>query len=260
MLLFSLDFDEEYLNELPYSLKSILIQQSNILKKKISSLLISKENDFQVRYNDVFNELKNCMISIGWCIGNEPDPNRILLILEKMFQKSEDQIGDTIKNWKKIEKDIINVASKTLSTYFQKFTNYNIILTQSFNSTFDDYVHISLCILSLVNAKRYDVINSKNMERLFDICKRRTTEMDNNLKVIAVANEIGKIIKESDTFLDKNKLYENLQQYPRSIFLKSLEELEENNNIMYDKDGSIIWVAVDNNKIAETLRQSTKLL
>jgi hypothetical protein len=262
MLLLSLDFNEDYFNELSYNSQNILIQQSNILKKKMSSLLISEENDFEVKYADVFNEFKNCMILIGLSIENEPDPNHIFSIFEKMFQKSQDQIEDTIKNWEKIEKDIINAASKTLSVWIQKITDRNIILTQSFNSIFDDYIHISLCILSLVNAKRYDDIYSKNIERLFDICKRHTNEMDNILKVMTVVNEIGKIIKESDTYLDKNKLYENenLRQYPQSIYLKSLEELEENNYIMYDKDGSIIWVAVDNKKIAETLRQSTKLL
>ena len=255
MLLPILSFDEDYLNELPYNLQNILIQQGNILEKKISLLLISEENDFKVKHNDVFNELKNFIISIGWSIMNETDPNHIILIFEKMFQKSQDQIEDTIKNWEEIEKDIINVANKTLSIWIQKIKDLDITSIRLFNLTFDAYTHISICILSLVNDKRYNIY-SKNKERLLDICKIHTNELNNILEVITFANEIGKIIKESDTYLDKNKLYRYLQQYPQNIYLKSLEELEENNNIMYDKDGSIIWVAADNDKITETLRQS----
>jgi hypothetical protein len=254
-----LTFDEDYLNELPYNLQNILIQQGNILEKKISLLLMPEENDFKDKYDDVFNEFKNFVISIGWSIINETDPNHIILIFEKMFQKSQDQIEDTIKNWEEVEKDIINFANKTLSIWIQKINDPDIISIRSFNLTFDAYTHISICILSLVNDKRYNIY-SKNRKRLLEICKIHTNELNDILEVITLANEIGKIIKESDTYLDKNKLYGYLQQYPQNIYLKSLEELEKDNNIMYDTDGSIIWVATDNDKIKETLRQSTKLL
>jgi hypothetical protein len=127
------------------------------------------------------------------------------------------------------------------------------------NFTFDAYTHISICILSLINDKRYNVY-SKNRERLLKICKIHTNELNNVLEVITLANKIGKIIKKYDIYLDKIKLYGYLQQYSQNVYLKSLEDLEKDNNIIYDADGSIIWVAADNDKIKETLRQSTKLL
>ena len=59
----------------------------------------------------------------------------------------------------------------------------------------------------------------------------------------------------------KNKLWRALPrqvQYP--TFKTVLNYLEESNKIMYDKDGTIIWIFVDNPKLKRLVKTSKPLL
>ena len=59
----------------------------------------------------------------------------------------------------------------------------------------------------------------------------------------------------------KNKLWRALPrqvQYP--TFKAVLDYLEESNKIMYDKDGSILWIFVDNPKLKRLVKTSKSLL
>ena len=59
----------------------------------------------------------------------------------------------------------------------------------------------------------------------------------------------------------KNKLWRALPrqvQYP--TFKAVLNYLEESNKIMYDKDGTIIWIFVDNPKLKRLVKTSKPLL
>lgn len=59
----------------------------------------------------------------------------------------------------------------------------------------------------------------------------------------------------------KNKLWRALPrqvQYP--TFKVVLNYLEESNKIMYDKDGSILWIFVDNPKLKKLVKTSKSLL
>ena len=59
----------------------------------------------------------------------------------------------------------------------------------------------------------------------------------------------------------KNKLWRALPrqvQYP--TFKTVLNYLEESNKIIYDKDGTIIWIIVDNPKLKTLVKTSKSLL
>ncbi|MDP2667906.1 MAG: hypothetical protein Q8O65_04250 [Nitrosopumilaceae archaeon] len=59
----------------------------------------------------------------------------------------------------------------------------------------------------------------------------------------------------------KNKLWRALPrqvQYP--TFKAVLNYLEESNKIIYDKDGTIIWIFVDNPKLKRLVKTSKPLL
>ncbi len=58
----------------------------------------------------------------------------------------------------------------------------------------------------------------------------------------------------------KNQLWRSLPkqvQYP--TFKKVLEYLEKSNKIMYDKNGAILWIFTDNEKLEQLHKESTKL-
>ncbi|MGH7908415.1 MAG: hypothetical protein ACRD3Z_02590 [Nitrososphaerales archaeon] len=61
-------------------------------------------------------------------------------------------------------------------------------------------------------------------------------------------------IKEAKTYPSKNQLWRSLEkqvQYP--TFKTVLDYLEASNKIMYDKDGSIIWIFADTPKLKKLL-------
>lgn len=67
-------------------------------------------------------------------------------------------------------------------------------------------------------------------------------------------------IKKSKKYQTRNQLWRSLPkqvQYP--TFKAVLNYLEESNKIMFDKDGSIIWIFADNPKRKKLLREGIKL-
>lgn len=67
-------------------------------------------------------------------------------------------------------------------------------------------------------------------------------------------------LKKQKKYMTKNQLWRALPkqvQYP--TFKKILDYLEESNKIIYDKDGTIVWVFADNARIKRLLRQSSAL-
>lgn len=72
-----------------------------------------------------------------------------------------------------------------------------------------------------------------------------------------VEQTLSKILQYSS----KNSLWRALPrqvQYP--TFKAVLDYLEESNKIMYDKDGSIVWIFADNPKLKKLLKTSKSLL
>jgi len=67
-------------------------------------------------------------------------------------------------------------------------------------------------------------------------------------------------LKKQKRYLSKNQLWRKLPkqvQYP--TFKKILEYLEESNKIIYDQDGTIVWVFADNARLKKLVKQSVKL-
>jgi len=67
-------------------------------------------------------------------------------------------------------------------------------------------------------------------------------------------------LKKQKKYQTKNQLWRSLPkqvQYP--TFRKILDYLEESNKIIYDKDGSIVWIFADNAKLRRLLRESVIL-
>ncbi len=70
---------------------------------------------------------------------------------------------------------------------------------------------------------------------------------------------IENAIKKAKTYPSINQLSRSLErqvQYP--TLKETLKYLEESNKIMYDKDGSIIWVFADNPKLKKLLAETTR--
>lgn len=71
---------------------------------------------------------------------------------------------------------------------------------------------------------------------------------------------VEKAIKESDELVGRTKLWKSLSKevmYP--TFKEILDYLEASNKIIYDKNGKITWIAVDNPKLEEFFKNTTKL-
>ena len=70
---------------------------------------------------------------------------------------------------------------------------------------------------------------------------------------------IENAIKKAKTYPSINKLSRSLErqvQYP--TLKETLKYFEESNKIMYDKDGSIIWIFADNPKLKKLLAETTR--
>lgn len=71
---------------------------------------------------------------------------------------------------------------------------------------------------------------------------------------------VEQALSKMSEYSSKNKLWRALPrqvQYP--TFKAVLDYLEKSNKIMYDKDGTIIWIFVDNPKLKK-LRETSKSL
>lgn len=68
------------------------------------------------------------------------------------------------------------------------------------------------------------------------------------------------MISEQKEFSSKNKLWRSLpKQVQYKTFTTILDYLEKSNKIMYDKEGTILWIFVDNPKLKKLHRESTVL-
>jgi len=66
-------------------------------------------------------------------------------------------------------------------------------------------------------------------------------------------------LKRTKRYPSKNQLWRSLpkqMQYP--TFKATLDYLEESKKIIYDRDGSIIWIFADNPKLKKLLRETTR--
>ena len=67
-------------------------------------------------------------------------------------------------------------------------------------------------------------------------------------------------ISDAKEFDSKNKLWRTLpKQVQYKTFITILDYLERSNKIMYDKEGTILWIFADNPKLKKLHRESTVL-
>lgn len=88
--------------------------------------------------------------------------------------------------------------------------------------------------------------------------KIRTSTSNPTLDTIRMVEQT---LSKMSEYASKNRLWRALPrqvQYP--TFKAILDYLEESNKIMYDKDGTIIWIFADNSKLKKLLRTSKSLL
>jgi hypothetical protein len=86
--------------------------------------------------------------------------------------------------------------------------------------------------------------------------KPRTPRKDTNDPINIVENKI----KKTQRYTSERKLYESLQSQLSYTRLKRiLRYLEMSNKIMFDKDGSIVWIYTDSPKAKKSLQQSVPL-
>lgn len=71
---------------------------------------------------------------------------------------------------------------------------------------------------------------------------------------------VEKTLKKEKVFSSKNKLWRKLpRQVQYQTFSKILDYLEDSHKITYDKDGAIVWIFVDNQKLKRLLKSSKRL-
>jgi len=71
---------------------------------------------------------------------------------------------------------------------------------------------------------------------------------------------IENTIKKAGTYPSINQLSRRLEKQVQYATIKeALRYLEKSNKIMFDKDGSIIWIFADNPKLNKLINKSTKL-
>jgi len=84
--------------------------------------------------------------------------------------------------------------------------------------------------------------------------KTKTSTANPTLDTIKMVEQT---LSKMSEYTSKNRLWRALPrqvQYP--TFKAILDYLEESNKIMYDKDGTIIWIFADNPKLKKLLRTS----
>jgi hypothetical protein len=72
---------------------------------------------------------------------------------------------------------------------------------------------------------------------------------------------VEQMLSKMSEYSSKNKLWRALPrqvQYP--TFKAVLDYLEKSNKIMYDKDGTILWIFADNPKLKRLIKTSKPLL
>ena len=88
------------------------------------------------------------------------------------------------------------------------------------------------------------------------VTKSTSLQMPNMATVLMVQ----KTIKESDEPLKKMELYKAVPKSMRyQTFVRILEYLENHNQIAYDNEGRIVWIAADNSKLEALLKSGFEL-
>ena len=71
---------------------------------------------------------------------------------------------------------------------------------------------------------------------------------------------IEETIRKAGEYQTKKELWQSL---PKSVMYQTfnlvLEYLEKSNKILIDKDGSIVWIAADNEKLKKLLKESIRV-
>lgn len=104
------------------------------------------------------------------------------------------------------------------------------------------------------------------MSKVLTKSKRLKVALSNRIKgntsnpTLDTIKMVEKTLSKISEYPSKNKLWRALPrqvQYP--TFKAVLDYLEESNKIMYDKNGTIVWIFVDNPKL-KRLRETSKSL
>lgn len=91
--------------------------------------------------------------------------------------------------------------------------------------------------------------------------KSKTNRANSPNPTLDTIKMVEQMLSKISQYPSKNSLWRALPrqvQYP--TFKQVLDYLEESNKIMYDKDGTIIWIFVDNTKLKKLLKTSKSLL
>jgi hypothetical protein len=89
---------------------------------------------------------------------------------------------------------------------------------------------------------------------------RRNSRTTSHMPRLDTIEMVEELISDKKEFSSKNRLWRALPkqvQYP--TLLTILKYLEKSNKIMYDKEGSILWIFADNPKLKKLHRESTLL-
>ncbi|MEX1054038.1 MAG: hypothetical protein WEC35_06520 [Nitrosopumilaceae archaeon] len=101
------------------------------------------------------------------------------------------------------------------------------------------------------------ILKSKKMKKVALSNRIKASAANPTLDTIKMVEHM---LSKMSEYSSKNRLWRALPkqvQYP--TFKAVLDYLEKSNKIMYDRDGTIIWIFVDNPKL-KRLRQTSKLL
>ena len=96
------------------------------------------------------------------------------------------------------------------------------------------------------------------------VLQKRVTQRSRNtsshMPRLDTIQMVEEIISGKKEFSSKNKLWRILpKQVQYKTFTTILNYLEKSNKIMYDKNGSILWIFADNPKLKKLHRESTVL-
>ena len=71
---------------------------------------------------------------------------------------------------------------------------------------------------------------------------------------------VEKLISKEHEFDSRDKLWQTLpQKIPHQMFERILEHLEDSNKIMINKEGIVMWIFTDNQKLEKLHQVSEKL-
>ena len=90
--------------------------------------------------------------------------------------------------------------------------------------------------------------------------KLRSRNTSSHMPRLDTIQMVENIISDKQEFSSKNRLWRILpKQVQYKTFTTILNYLEKSNKIMYDKNGSILWIFADNPKLKKLHRESTVL-